>query len=90
MEDKRKWDNIDGRKKAAIVVLALGREASSAVIKKMDERDVEEIVAEISSLGPVPAEVQHRILGEYAKVLESSAQVKSGGVDMANELLESA
>lgn len=90
MEDKKKWENLDGRKKAAIVLLALGKDASSAVIKKLDERDVEEIVAELSSLGPVPADVQNRVLGEYTKVLGASSQVRSGGVDMASDLLESA
>lgn len=90
MDDKRKWDNLDGRKKAAIVLLALGKEASSAVIKKMDENDVEDIAAEISSLGPVPSEVEQRVLGEYTKMLAASAHVRTGGVDRANELLESA
>ena len=90
MEDKRKWDNLDGRKKAAIVLLALGKEASSAVIKNLDEHDVEEIVAELSSLGRVPADVQTRVLGEYTKALDASSQVRTGGADMASDLLESA
>ncbi len=85
-----KVEELDGKKKAAIILLALGKEASAEIIKNLDDREVESIATEIASLGTVPPEVKERVLKEFTEALTSSGATSVGGVDRAAELLESA
>ncbi len=90
MDDKKHWDNLAGTKKAAIVLLSLGKEASTEVLKNLDDSEVVQIASEIAKLGSVPPHVQQRVLQEYTKALTSAGNFNSGGVDRATEILESA
>jgi flagellar motor switch protein FliG len=86
--DKKRWDNLDGTKKAAIVLLSLGKQASKEVLKSLDDAEVERIAEEIAGIGAVPTQIQQKVLQDYTSALASVAS--SGGVDKATEMLESA
>jgi flagellar motor switch protein FliG len=90
VDDRKKWDNLDGSKRAAIVLLALGKEASTQVLKNLDDAEVERIAAEIATLGPVPDDVQNKVLRDYTQALAITAGSRRGGIDTASDLLESA
>ena len=81
-------ENMDGAKKAAIVLLALGKDAAGKVLKNLDESEVEKIAANIASMGSVPIEVQRKVLSEFTGALVSSRSASAGGVDRAAEMLE--
>jgi flagellar motor switch protein FliG len=85
-----RWENLGGTKKAAIVLLTLGREAAGAIIKNLPDSQVEKIAAEIASLESVPTEIQRGVLQEFTGALAVSGKVSTGGVDTAGEFLESA
>jgi flagellar motor switch protein FliG len=85
-----RWNNLDGTTKAAIVLLALGRNAAGTVIKNLTESQVEKIATEIASLEPVPPEVQNRVLREFTGAMAAGGGGSMGGVDTASEILESA
>jgi flagellar motor switch protein FliG len=90
LDDRKKWDNLEGTRRAAIVLLALGKEASTQVLKNLDDAEVERIATEIATLDPVPEDVQHKVLRDYTKALASTTGSKTGGIDAASDLLESA
>jgi flagellar motor switch protein FliG len=85
-----RWEDLDGTKKAAIVLLALGREAAAEVIKNLKNSEVERIAAEIASLGSVPVEVQQKVVSEFTGAMASRDKTRAGGVNKAAEFLESA
>jgi len=84
------WDQIDGKKKAAIFLLSLGSEASAEVIKNLDEQTIELLANEIAAIGMVPFNVKERVLREMAMALDSAASGGTGGVGKAEEILEAA
>jgi len=64
---------LDGPIKAAIVLLAVGSENASKILKSMPAESVEEVTRELASLGRVPEELQGRRVEEgdldYAKTI---------------------
>jgi len=82
------WDQIDGKKKAAIFLLSLGSEASAEVIKNLDEREIEALANEVAAIGMVPQNVKDSVLKEMASALGSAATGGAGGVGKAEEMLE--
>jgi flagellar motor switch protein FliG len=90
LDEGRNWEDLKGTTKAAIVLLALGKEAAGQVIKNLPDKQVEKIAAEIASIGSVPAEVQERALREFTGTLVSGQKASSGGVSRVAEFLESA
>ena len=54
--------SIPGPKKAAIVMVALGSEASSKILKNLDEHDVERLSTEIARLDNVSPEIRQAVI----------------------------
>ncbi len=76
-----------GLRKVAILVTALGHEASSEVLRNMREEEVEKIAREIAGLGMVPAEESEKVLEEFHAMSKAAEYMHSGGVDYARDLL---
>jgi flagellar motor switch protein FliG len=88
--EKTAWENLTGAKKAAIVMLALGKDAAAKVLKGLPSSEVERIASEIATMGMVPKEVQERVLKEFTGAMSTHSKGSEGGVDRVAELLESA
>ena len=82
------WQNLSGTTKAAIVLLSVGKEAATQVVKNLKDDEVEKIALEIAALGRVPGEVKERVLSEFTGAMGSGGG-KGGGVGRAAEFLES-
>ena len=52
-------------RKAAVVLLAMGEEASAEVFKHLNETEIERIVREISTLGKVAPEAAEQVMEEF-------------------------
>jgi flagellar motor switch protein FliG len=52
-------------RKAAVVLLAMGEEASAEVFKHLNETEIETIVREISTLGVVPPQDAEQVMEEF-------------------------
>jgi flagellar motor switch protein FliG len=89
VNEGRDWDNLGGARKAAIVLLALGKEASAQIVKNLKDSEMEKIAAEMASLGRIPPEVEQRVLVEFTGAMGSGTASKAGGVGRAAEFLES-
>ncbi|MBD3344698.1 MAG: flagellar motor switch protein FliG [Chitinivibrionales bacterium] len=82
--------NLSGPTKAAIVMVALGSEASSHIFQNLDEREVEGLSTEIAKLENIPNEVREAVLEEFHNLAMAQQYISQGGIDYAREILESA
>lgn len=93
-EDKKSpaalTSGLSGRTKAAIVMVALGSEASSKVFKNLDESEVEMLSTEIARLDNISSEVREAVLEEFHNLAMAQQYISQGGLDYAQEILEQA
>jgi flagellar motor switch protein FliG len=80
-------ENLSGRQKAAILMVALGRKAAASVFKQMNPREVEEVTLEIAELGNIPNELIERVLAEFYENTVGRRKVQQAGVDYARQVL---
>ncbi|OFW47150.1 MAG: flagellar motor switch protein FliG [Acidobacteria bacterium RIFCSPLOWO2_12_FULL_67_14b] len=81
---------ISGARKAAIIMMALGEEASSKLFKHLQEEEIERIAKEVASLGKVGPELGEQVLVEFHQMTAASDYITSGGVEHARRLLSKA
>ena len=77
-------------KRAAIVLVALGREVAADVFKNLSEREVEKLTVEIANLGDVSPEMEQEVIKECHTIFMARQYVGQGGIDYARDLLEEA
>jgi flagellar motor switch protein FliG len=80
----------DGRKKAAILLVSMGTEASAAVFKHLRQDEIDELTLEIASLGAVPSERKTEVMQEFYDTAVAQDYISEGGLDYARGLLERA
>ncbi|MEZ5284223.1 MAG: flagellar motor switch protein FliG [Vicinamibacterales bacterium] len=78
---------LTGAQKAAVVMMTLGEEHSSKLMRYLDEVEIERIAREVAAMGKVPAEVGESVLLEFHEMAMVSEHVGAGGVDYARRLL---
>ena len=80
-------DQLSGTERTAVVLLALGEEASKPIWESFDEDELREVTLAISKLGSVRAEVVEDLLVQFVENLSSTGSI-TGSVDSARRLLE--
>lgn len=85
-----KTTKLDGRKKCAILMVAMGTKASAALLKEMNEEEVEIITREIAQLDSIPAEIINSVKGEFRQMVLAQQYIAVGGIEYAKEILERA
>jgi flagellar motor switch protein FliG len=78
---------LTGIRKAAILLVALGEDAASAVYQHFGERDLQQITQEIADLKMVPPELVDKVLREYYQLMLTQEYLAQGGADYATKLL---
>ena len=81
---------ITNKQKAAILLIALGPDASSQIFKYLREDEIDKLTLEIANQRKVPQEQKDKILTEFHQMLMAKDYISSGGLDYARELLEKA
>ncbi|GII26168.1 flagellar motor switch protein FliG [Planosporangium mesophilum] len=79
---------ISGVRKAAIMLVQMGKEQSAKVLAQMREAEVEEITAEIMRLGTIDAATAGSVMDEFHNMAVANKYAHQGGMDYAKELLE--
>jgi flagellar motor switch protein FliG len=77
-----------GARKAAILLIQLGKDKAASVMNHLTETEVELISAEIARLEAVSADESTSVLGEFRDLLTARAHVAQGGLSYAQQLLE--
>ena len=83
-------EELSPREKAAILMVALGKEAAGEVMKHLADFEIEEMTQIITELKNLPTAIQDRVLEEFEQHLLAGEWVSQGGVDFARQALERA
>ncbi len=81
---------LTGRKKAAVLLVAMGVDASTKLMKELTEDEVEILTKEIADLGHVPADIVESTADEFREMVVAHEYMAVGGLDYAANLLEKA
>ena len=81
---------LSGAERGAILLISLGTEAASGVLKHMRDEEVEKISIHIALLRNVSSEVVEMVLMEYRDMGLAQDYIAQGGITFAREALESA
>ncbi|HVX54571.1 flagellar motor switch protein FliG [Nocardioides sp.] len=77
-----------GVRKAAILLIQLGKERASAVMEHLTDGEVELISAEIARLDRISASETEQVLTEFRDLMTAHAHISQGGFAFAQSLLE--
>src|SRR5436309_2631167 len=84
----RTAQKIDGARKAAILMVLLGEDASSRILQHFDEPEIVAIGREVARLGEIDPELASEILREYRERILVSREAREGGPEAARRMLE--
>ena len=79
---------VSGIKKSAILLMALGPNLSSKILKHFNETDIERISLEIANTAKVEISTIDEVLEEFMLVNQAQKYVLDGGLEYARTLLE--
>jgi flagellar motor switch protein FliG len=80
--------DLDGITKAAVLLLALGQEDASAVLKNMPQETVESVTRELASLGRIPADLTTAVVEEFYNLTIASQYANEGNLEYAKQILQ--
>lgn len=83
-------DELTGRQKVAVLLMALGEEASAEITKNLAPEEVEAISFEIAKMDRVDPALVEEVLNEWQHTEQAAFSLASGGVDYARRVLEKA
>jgi flagellar motor switch protein FliG len=81
---------LTGLQKSAILLVALGDQASAELLRHLSEEEVQKVSMAIATLPPVTPEQAEAVLEEFRNATNTALQVGFGGVDYARRILTSA
>ena len=84
----RRDSELTGLQKAAILLIALGPEKSSAIFKNLKEDEIESLTLEIANTRSVAPQVKEAVLEEFYQVCLAQQYISEGGIAYAKDLLE--
>jgi flagellar motor switch protein FliG len=79
--------DLNGVRKAAILLLSLEPDASGEILKALAPKAVEEVTRELASLGSVPKKIRDTVIKEFYTLAASSSWACEGGLENARTLL---
>ena len=83
-------ENLTGRQKASILVIAIGTEAASQIFKHLKDKDVERLAVEIANMKDIPSTIMEAVIEEFYQMIMAQEYISQGGIDYAKGVLEKA
>jgi flagellar motor switch protein FliG len=83
-------DLISGLRKSAILMVMIGDTASSAILRQLEEEEVQAISQEIARVQALTPEEAEGVLDEFYQMMVAHDYVLKGGIDYARKVLISA
>jgi flagellar motor switch protein FliG len=84
----RKFANMPGTRKAAILLVAVGEGLAKEILRALPEADVQRLTEELAELRGVTSEESSEVLEEFWQLLETQGFMVHGGLDFASRLLK--
>lgn len=88
--DDKKTVKLDGIKKAAIFMIALGPETSAQIMKQLPDAYIQKVSYEIANIDHVSREDRETIVDEFLEMSQAREYILDGGIDYAKTLLNKA
>jgi flagellar motor switch protein FliG len=79
---------ISGLRKAAVLMVQIGKEHSALVMKAMPDAEVEELTGEIARLNGIEPDVAEAVLMEFKQLAAARHYFAQGGLKYATEVLQ--
>ena len=83
-------EEVSGVKKAAILMISLGPEASSEIMKSLPDRYIQQVSYEIANIDYVKPEEREEIMTEFLDMYQAREYISEGGIEYAKDLLNKA
>jgi flagellar motor switch protein FliG len=83
-------NQLGNKQKAAVLMIALGPEASGKICQYMPEEDVEQLMIEVARLGTVSHNDRCAIIAEFRELCLAQEVISEGGIQHAKKFLEAA
>lgn len=81
---------LNGKQKAAILLISMGKEASSKVFKHLPEEEIEQLTLAIANIQKVDSKEKEEVLKEFHEMCIAQDFLSMGGINYAQDVLESA
>ena len=79
---------LTGRQKCAVVLISLGSELSSRVLKHFREDEIEDLTLEIAGIRRIEPDVKQEVMDEFYELCLAQNYISLGGIDYAKEMWE--
>lgn len=80
-------EQLSGRRRAAALLITLGKERSAEVLRHMSDEDIERLTWEISAMGELKADQRRTVLSDFQEAAVARNVISLGGLEYAEELL---
>ena len=81
---------LTGIQKAAILMISLGSERSSEVIKHLGDAEIEQLTLEMANVRKVSPDNRDNVVEEFHQMCVANDYISQGGIEYAREVLEKA
>jgi len=81
---------LNGIKKAAILMIALGPEHSARVVQHLSEAEIEQLTLEMANVRKITPEQRDEVIDEFHQMCLAQDYIAQGGIEYAREVLERA
>ncbi|MFT8317141.1 MAG: flagellar motor switch protein FliG [Sporolactobacillus sp.] len=82
--------SLNGKQKAAILLISLGSEISANVFKHLTEQEIEAMTLAISNARKVDTELKNQVVEEFYQTALAQEYISQGGIGYAKQILEKA
>lgn len=83
-------EEVSGIKKAAILMISLGPEASAEIMKTLPDRYIQQVSYEIANIDYVKPDEREEIITEFLEMYQAREYISEGGIEYAKDLLNKA
>jgi flagellar motor switch protein FliG len=84
---KNDTETVSGLRKAAMLLIVLGEQASADMMQHLSEDDVQKVSREVARITSISAEQSEVVLNEFNQISTAGAYVARGGMDYAKKML---
>ncbi len=81
---------LTGKEKAAVLLIALGKEYSAKVFKHLRDDEIEQLTLDITNVRRVDSDIKEMIIDEFYEHCLAQNYISEGGIDYARDVLEKA
>jgi len=78
---------LTNRKKAAILLVALGPDTASQVFQHLTQDEIEALSVEVARMGRVPSSLRETVIEEFHELCVAQEFIAEGGMDAARDML---